>query len=112
MPVLIVVAQTAAFTAQARAEGMTEAEITTAINIIAANPTGGVSLGGGLYKVRVPREGSGKSGGYRVVTLYVSDNAPVVLLAVLSKSNAANFTPRALAAMKDAAKTLKSGKRP
>lgn len=58
----MVVAETAAFTAQARAEGMTALEIETAINIIAANPTGGVSLGGGLYKVRVPREGAGKSG--------------------------------------------------
>lgn len=59
---LIAVAQTAAFMSQAKAEGMTEADVTAAINIIAANPTGGVSLGSGLYKVRVPREGAGKSG--------------------------------------------------
>lgn len=104
---LIAVAQTAAFIAQAKAEGMTEAEVTTAVNIIAANPTGGVSLGSGLYKVRVPREGSGKSGGYRIITLYVSENNPVILLAVLSKSNAANFTAKAIANMKEAARSIK-----
>lgn len=107
---LIAVAQTAAFTAQAKAEGMSEAEIETAINIIAADPTGGVSLGGGLYKVRVPREGGGKSGGYRVVTLYVTDNHPIVLLAVLSKSNAANFTPRAMGDMREKARSIKRKK--
>ena len=104
---LIAVAQTAAFIAQAKAEGMTEAEVTTAVNIIAANPTGGVSLGSGLYKVRVPREGSGKSGGYRIITLYVSENNPVILLAVLSKSNAATFTAKAIANMKEAARSIK-----
>jgi hypothetical protein len=104
---LIAVAQTAAFIAQAKNEGMTEAEVTAAINIIAANPTGGVSLGAGLYKVRVPREGAGKSGGYRVITLYVSQDAPVILLAVLSKSNAANFSAKAVANMKEAARSIK-----
>lgn len=104
---LIAVAQTAAFIAQAKSEGMTEAEVTAAIDIIAANPTGGVSLGAGLYKVRVPREGAGKSGGYRVITLYVSQDAPVILLAVLSKSNAANFSAKAVANMKEAARSIK-----
>jgi len=48
--VLITVAQTASFTAQAKAEGMTSAEVDHAIDLIAANPTGGESLGAGLYK--------------------------------------------------------------
>lgn len=104
---LIAVAQTAAFTAQAKAEGMTASEIETAINIIAANPTGGVSLGGGLYKVRVPRDGAGKSGGYRVITLFVTTDAPVVLLAVLSKSNAANFSAKAMTNIQKKAKEIR-----
>ena len=104
---LIAVAQTAAFIAQAKAEGMTEVEVTAAVNIIATNPTGGVSLGAGLYKVRIPRQGTGKSGGYRVITLYVSDDSPVILLAVLSKSNAANFSAKAIAKMKEAARSIK-----
>ncbi len=39
------------------------------VTFLAANPEAGVSLGGGLRKVRIAREGGGKSGGYR--TLYV-----------------------------------------
>lgn len=104
---LIAVAQTPEFIARAKAEGMTASEIETAVNIVAANPTGGVSLGGGLYKVRVPREGAGKSGGYRVITLFVSLNHPVVLLSVISKGNAANFTAKALKNIEAKSKELK-----
>lgn len=107
---LIAVAQTAAFTAQAKAEGMSETEIDNAINLIAANPAGGVSLGAGLYKVRVPREAAGKSGGYRVITLYLSENTPVILLAVLSKSNAGNFTAKAMSRIKEKAREIKRPK--
>ena len=39
------------------------------INMLAAMPDAGLSLGGGLRKVRFSREGGGKRGGYR--TLYV-----------------------------------------
>jgi hypothetical protein len=42
---------------------MTETERFALVNSIAANPKAGVWLGGGLRKVRIPREGSGKSGG-------------------------------------------------
>lgn len=104
---LIAVAQTAEFIARAKAEGMTASEIETAVNMVAANPTGGVSLGGGLYKIRVPREGTGKSGGYRVITLYVGQNTPVVLLSVISKSNAANFTAKALKNIEAKSKELR-----
>ena len=103
---MIAVALSAEF--RARAVGMTEAEIDAAVNIVAANPTGGVSLGAGLYKVRVPRQGGGKSGGYRIVTLYVGVNTPVVLLSVLSKSGAANFSDRAMNAMKDEARRIRT----
>ena len=35
------------------------------VSFLAANPKAGISLGGGLRKVRVPRSGGGKSGGGR-----------------------------------------------
>ena len=107
---LIAVAQTAAFTAQAKAEGMSETEIENAITLIAANPTGGVSLGAGLYKVRVPREGAGKSGGYRVITLYRGEDTPLILLAVLSKGKAANFSAKAISRIKEKAREIKRPK--
>lgn len=104
------VALTTEFLTKAKAVGMTDAEIDVAVDIIAANPTGGVSLGAGLYKVRVPREGAGKRGGYRVVSLYLSDHAPAVLLSVLSKSGAANFSDRAMNTMKEEARSIRKDK--
>ncbi|MEP0964669.1 MAG: type II toxin-antitoxin system RelE/ParE family toxin [Roseobacter sp.] len=48
---------------------MSDSEREAAILWIAENPNAGVPLGGGLRKVRIPRVGSGKSGGFR--TIYV-----------------------------------------
>jgi len=43
---------------------MSDQEREAAINYIAANLEAGVSLGEGLRKVRIPRVGGGKSGGW------------------------------------------------
>lgn len=48
---------------------------------------------GGIRKVRVAGRGKGKSGGYRVLAAYVGPDAPVYLLAVLSKADRENFSP-------------------
>lgn len=104
---LITVVETTEFTAQAKAEGMTRADIDAAILQVAANPTGGESLGAGLYKVRVARAGGGKSGGYRVVTLFFSMNTPLLLIAVLAKKNRKNFSTVEVKDMKKGAKSRK-----
>ena len=49
---------------------MSDEERFALVSFLAANPEAGLLLGGGLRKVRVPRQGGGKSGGYR--TLYVN----------------------------------------
>jgi hypothetical protein len=51
---------------------MTDDERVALVDYIAANPEAVVSLGGGLRKVRIPREGSGKSGGYRTIHVLVA----------------------------------------
>ncbi len=48
---------------------MSDDERMSIVTFLAANPESGVLLGGGLRKVRIARDGGGKSGGYR--TLYV-----------------------------------------
>lgn len=48
---------------------MSDEDRSALVDYIAANPEAGVSLGGGLRKVRIARQGGGKSGGYR--TIYV-----------------------------------------
>jgi hypothetical protein len=47
---------------------------------------------GGFRKVRVRREGMGKSGGARVVYIWRNDNFPVFLITVFPKNKKANLT--------------------
>ena len=48
---------------------------------------------GGLRKVRVGTGNRGKSGGARVIDLYGGEHMPIYLIAVYSKSEAADMTP-------------------
>jgi hypothetical protein len=47
---------------------------------------------GGARKVRFAGRGSGKSGGYRVITFYAAHDIPVFLLDVYSKDAQANLS--------------------
>lgn len=107
------VALTQAFLAQAKAEGMTEAEIAALVDMLAANPAAGVLIpgAGGCRKVRLARTGGGKSGGYRVVTFYAPPAMPVYAIAVLSKSDRATFRQEEVAAMAGLAKRILSAHR-
>jgi hypothetical protein len=62
--------------------------------MIAENPECGdvMSGTGGFRKVRVPRQGMGKSGGARVVYIWRSDKFPVFLITVFPKNKKANLT--------------------
>jgi hypothetical protein len=90
---LISVVELPEFVRQAKAL-MSEAERTALINLLAANPTAGVALGGGLYKLRVAREGGGKSSGFRSVHYYQPDRGlPVFLMVLFAKNAKSNMTP-------------------
>jgi mRNA-degrading endonuclease RelE of RelBE toxin-antitoxin system len=54
-----------------------------------AKPTTGTALGHGLYKVRmaIASKGKGKSGGGRVITYVVTEDAEVYLLSIYDKSD-------------------------
>ena len=71
---------------------MTEAERLGLVNYLAANPDAGVSLGGGLRKVRIPREGGGKSGGYRTIYVFGGTHMPIFLVTVFAKNEKDNLT--------------------
>jgi hypothetical protein len=47
---------------------------------------------GGFRKVRVAREGMGKSGGARVVYIYRNDKFPLFLITVFPKNKKENLT--------------------
>lgn len=107
------VAMTSSFLAQAKDEGMTEAEIQALVDILAVNPMAGnlIQGSGGCRKVRLAKTGGGKSGGYRVVTFYAPPEMPVYAFAVLSKSDRATFTPEEVAGMANLAKRILSAHR-
>jgi hypothetical protein len=71
---------------------MTEAERLGLVHYIAANPDAGVSLGGGLRKVRIPREGGGKSGGYRTIYVFGGTHMPIFLVTVFAKNEKDNLS--------------------
>jgi len=71
-----------------------EAERDRIVAMVAENPECGdvMSGTGGFRKVRVPRQGMGKSGGARVVYIWRNDRFPVFLITVFPKNKKANLT--------------------
>ncbi len=85
---------------------MADDERAALVDHIAANPEAGVSLGGGLRKVRVPREGGGKSGGYRTIYVFGGMHMPIFLVTVFAKNEKDNLTKVEQAAAIALSKTL------
>lgn len=85
---------------------MSEAERESTIEFIAANPTAGTSLGGGLRKVRVPREGGGKSGGFRTIYVFGGRHMPIFLVTVFAKNEKDNLTKTEQAAAVELSKRI------
>lgn len=90
------VVETPEYLTASKKAGMTEAERESAVSFLAANPDAGdiIPGSGGCRKVRIAKEGKGKSGGYRVITYYKTEDRPVFLLTVISKGKQANLTER------------------
>lgn len=96
MIVMQTVVETPEYLAAAKRAGMTDEERDAVVSFIAANPRAGDIMPGtgGCRKVRVAKEGKGKSGGYRVITYYATRNEPVYLVTVISKGKQANLTDK------------------
>ncbi|MEY2943159.1 MAG: hypothetical protein RLY97_1173 [Pseudomonadota bacterium] len=76
---------------------MSDDERQAIVNFIAANPESGISLGGGLRKLRMAREGGGKSGGYRIIFTFGGTHMPLFLISVFAKNEKENLTQTELA---------------
>ncbi len=85
---------------------LSEAERSEVVKIVAGNPQSGVSLGGGIRKMRMARSGRGKSGGARVVFLFSGDDIPVFLLTVFAKNEKTSLSARERAELIAAAKQI------
>jgi hypothetical protein len=88
------VAETYAYLADAKDAGMDEDDRKRVVDFLAVNPDAGhlIKNSGGVRKVRIAKEGGGKSGGYRVLTGYVGPEAPVYLLAAYAKNDRDNIS--------------------
>jgi len=60
------------FTRFADKEGITDGELREMVNRLETGQAD-ADLGGGVYKIRVARPGEGKSGGYRVIVFFRSE---------------------------------------
>ena len=104
------VIETPAYLAAAKGV-LSAAERSEVINIVAETPEAGVALGGGIRKLRVARQGRGKSGGARVVYLFSDRDIPVFLLTVFAKNEKANLGNRERTVLIAAAKQMVVGYR-
>ncbi|MCY4281557.1 MAG: type II toxin-antitoxin system RelE/ParE family toxin [Gammaproteobacteria bacterium] len=85
---------------------LSDIERTEVVNIVAKNPLAGVSIGGGIRKMRLARSGRGKSGGARVVFIFADEDTPVFLLTVFAKNEKTNLTVGERAALIISAKKI------
>lgn len=88
------VVTTPTFERHASQAGLSEDEIAAIITKIAADPLAGdlIPGTGGARKLRFPRPGKGKSGGYRTVHYFAGDDVPVFLLALIDKGKRADLS--------------------
>lgn len=88
------VVETPEYLRASKKAGMSAAEREAAVLLLAENPEAGdlIEGSGGARKVRIAREGKGKSGGYRLVTYFQDADTPVFLLTVISKGQRADLT--------------------
>lgn len=107
------VVETPEYLRAAKLAGMTDDEREGVVDHVASDPDAGeVIVGsGGARKVRVPRAGGGKRGGYRVITYYMDANTPVFLVTVISKGQQANLTEKQKQSVKRTTKTENRSRR-
>jgi hypothetical protein len=72
----------------------TEAERADIVDLVAADPRGGVVIPGlgGVRKLRVGFGGRGKRGGARIIFLFGGEDVPVFLLAAFAKNEKADLS--------------------
>ena len=87
--------ETPGYLAAAKVAGISDAVRHDIVTAIGTNPElGDLIVGtGGLRKFRFARPGGGKSGGYRILSYFLSDAFPVFLIGVFAKNQKENISP-------------------
>jgi hypothetical protein len=73
---------------------LTDPQRLSIINYLASHPASGDIMQGtgGIRKLRWSAQGSGKSGGVRIIYYYHNESMPIFLLTVFGKGEKANLT--------------------
>ena len=90
------------FTRFARKEGISDEELRDIVKQLEAGQPD-VDYGGDVYKMRIARPGEGKSGGYRVVVFFRSEDRTFFVYG-FSKSDRANIDQKEKSDYKELAK--------
>ena len=85
---------------------MNDEERAELVDFLAAHPEAGISLGGGLRKVRFARPGGGKSGGYRIIYMFGGVQVPLFLVTLFAKNEKDNLSRSEQAELVALSKTL------
>ena len=94
------------FTRFADKEGITDGELIDTVNQLEAGQPD-TDLGGGVYKMRLAHPGEGKSGGYRVIVFFKSEERTFYEYS-FAKSDRGNINERQLRNFKKRAKNYLS----
>ena len=107
------VIETKPYLAAADAAGMSQDERERAVLFLAENPEAGdiIKESGGCRKVRIAKEGRGKSAGYRIITWFGGRDVPVFLLTVFAKGQKANLSDKECNALAKLTATLRASLR-
>jgi hypothetical protein len=102
------VVETRQFIRDAEANGLDEVWRLSVVDTVANDPEHGDLLTetGGYRKFRAARPGGGKSGGFRVLSLYPGEGYPVYLILVFGKNEKANVSAKEKKALKKAVDEL------
>jgi hypothetical protein len=104
------VIETKPYLAAAAEAGMTGEERERAVLFLAESPDAGdlIRESGGCPKIRIAKEGKGKSAGYRVITWFGGGDIPVFLLTVFAKGQKANLSDKECNALARLTGTLRA----
>jgi hypothetical protein len=86
---MVSVIATPHFSRSAKRARVSQNEMEAIVSRLSEMPDDGdlIKGAGGARKVRIAREGGGKSGGYRVITYFGGESLPVYLLELYSKAD-------------------------
>ena len=91
------------FSRFASKEGIQDGELKEIVNNVLETGQAEADLGGGVYKVRMARQGEGKSGGYRIIVFFKSGERTIYHYG-FAKSTQGNINKKELKSMKKSAK--------